>query len=101
MRRLARCEAFYSWLHRETRRLDLQKAQGADVGLVRRTGHSVGADLRARGECLVRKAGRGNRMVCGRRLTDQQVTLYIHDKPVQSTLIARGVGLLVGLMTRR
>jgi ElaB/YqjD/DUF883 family membrane-anchored ribosome-binding protein len=26
---------------------------------------------------------------------------YIHDRPVQSTLIALGVGLLVGLMTRR
>jgi ElaB/YqjD/DUF883 family membrane-anchored ribosome-binding protein len=38
-----------------------------------------------------------------RRAREKAATIedYIHDKPVQSTLIALGVGLLVGLMTRR
>jgi ElaB/YqjD/DUF883 family membrane-anchored ribosome-binding protein len=35
------------------------------------------------------------------RETAATVEDYIHDKPVQSTLIALGVGFLVGLMTRR
>mgnify|MGYP006273658089 CR=1 FL=1 len=35
------------------------------------------------------------------RETAATVEDYIHDKPVQSTLIALGIGLLVGLMTRR
>ncbi|MDU8944300.1 hypothetical protein RXV90_12960 [Rhodophyticola sp. MJ-SS7] len=33
--------------------------------------------------------------------TASSVEEYIHDKPVQSTLIALGIGILVGLLARR
>ena len=59
------------------------------------------AALAEANELLERARGKVDDGMTKARKAAASVEDYIHEKPVQSTLIALGIGLFVGLMSRR
>lgn len=66
-----------------------------------KTGDARDAALAEANELLERSRAKLDEGVAQAKGAAASVEDYIHEKPVQSAIIALGVGFLVGLMTRR